>query len=580
MNIFHLVRCHIIDAIESIAQEMGLLIDTQKVTVEAPKDASHGDLASNAAMVCAKSFGITSRALAEKIGASLISKEDFVSFDIAGPGFLNLRLNPSLFHAEIFQILEQGIDYGSIQQKNQIAVLVEMVSANPTGPIHAGHGRNAILGDAIAALFEKTGYKVVREYYVNDAGGQVNHLARSVYLRYGELHGEKLPDNAFDGDLYPGDYVISIAQKIKDEFSDQFLHQDESVWLNVIRARAVADMMDLIRIDLEKLGVHIDSFRSERAVTGAGYIDKTLEVLTRRDDIYVGVLTPPKGHTVDDWEERPQTLFRSTKYGDDVDRALKKSDGSWTYFAGDLGYHYDKYDRGFTKMINIFGADHAGYVKRLSAAVKAMTNDEADFEIKVSQMVNFMENGLPVRMSKRAGNFITVSDVIERVGLDSTRFMMISRHNDMSLDFDFQKVIEQSRDNPIFYIQYAHARIHSVLRHASDIWPQLDLKAADLTLLIDHSEFEIIKLLSSWPRHIEVATQTREPHRLANFLYDLAGAFHALWNKGKENTALRFIDAQQPDVTLARLALLQATAFVIASGLTLFGITPVKELRS
>lgn len=583
MSLFTQTRQLIIDSLNTIAAAQGLgPLDSTKVTVEAPKDKTHGDLATNAAMVTAKAFGLPPRDVAALLCQQLGTHKRITNTAIAGPGFINLTLAPAVWQDELHTILTHGVHYGDSALGGGQRVMVEFVSANPTGPIHAGHGRNAILGDAIAALLQKVGFHVYREYYVNDAGGQVDALARSVHLRYREALGETLPDNAFDGDLYPGDYLISMGQKLATTYGHQFEKAPEAEWLPLFKQTAVAHMLDLIKADLALLGVNMDHYRSEVAVTQDGRVEEVLSLLEKRGDIYVGTLEKPKGHQVDDWEERPQTLFKATAYGDDVDRALKKSDGSWTYFAGDMGYHLDKFKRGFTYMVNVFGADHAGYVKRLTAAVNALTDGHAHFEIKVSQMVNFMDKGQPVRMSKREGTFITVRDVVERVGRDATRYMMISRHNDMALDFDFAKVVEQSRDNPIFYIQYAHARICSVMRHAQSQWPTAvkHIPQADLTLLQGEAELDMIKVLAQWPKQVEVAALVREPHRLANYLYDLAGAFHALWNKGRDNTHLRFIDPENENLTCARLALLKGVASVLQSGLTLFNITPLEELRA
>jgi arginyl-tRNA synthetase len=583
MSLFTQTRQLIIDSLNIIAGVQGLApVDTGKVTVEAPKDKTHGDLATNAAMVTAKAFGLPPRDVAALLCQQLGAHKNIIHTAIAGPGFINLTLAPTLWQDELQTILTQGVHYGDSALGGGQRVMVEFVSANPTGPIHAGHGRNAILGDAIAALLQKVGFHVYREYYVNDAGGQVDALARSVHLRYREALGETLPANAFEGDLYPGDYLVSMGQKLATAYGRQFENAPEAEWLPLFKQTAVAHMLELIQADLALLGVTMDHYRSEIAVTQDGRVEEVLTLLEKRGDIYAGTLEKPKGHQVDDWEERPQTLFKATAYGDDVDRALKKSDGSWTYFAGDMGYHLDKFKRGFTYMVNVFGADHAGYVKRLTAAVNALTDGHAHFEIKVSQMVNFMDQGQPVRMSKREGTFITVRDVIERVGRDATRYMMIFRHNDMALDFDFAKVVEQNRDNPIFYIQYAHARICSVMRHAQSQWPTAvkRILQADLTLLHDEAELDMIKVLAQWPKQVEIAALAREPHRLAHYLYDLAGAFHALWNKGRESTHLRFIDPANENLTSARLALLKGVANVLQSGLTLLNITPLEELRA
>jgi arginyl-tRNA synthetase len=584
MSVFNIFLGHISSVVSSLIQtaEVANQLDLKKITVEPTRDPLHGDLATNVAMILAKPLGQNPRQLAEKIVSDLKKIPDIEKLEIAGPGFINMTLTPRFWHNQLREVLERKERYGnSMLGKNEL-LNVEFVSVNPTGPLHTGHGRNAVLGDTIAALMQKVGYKVVREYYVNDAGGQVNALARSVYLRYLQALGQKISENDFTDDMYHGDYLVPAGEAFAKEFGKAWLDKTETEWLPFFRERSVAVMMSGIQKTLGKLGVMMDVYTSEKELVNAGRVEETLKILEEQGDVYQGVLNPPKGHVVDDWEERPQTLFKATAYGDDVDRALKKSDGSWTYFAGDIAYHVDKFRRGFKHMINVFGSDHSGYVKRVISAVKAVTQGQVDLEIKVCQMVNFLDNGVPVRMSKRAGTFITIDEVIDRVGKDATRFMMISRHQDMSIDFDFAKVVEQTKDNPIFYIQYAHARICSVLRHTQTIFPSINpdyLESAHIELLTDESELAMIKLIANWPRQIEVAALVREPHRLANFLYDLASQFHALWNKGKDNTHLRFIDPNQEELTKARLALIKCVAMVISSGLLLFGITPVQEMR-
>ena len=576
-----------LDHIKSIASDIasthGIAVpDTTKVVVEPTKDASHGDVATNAALVLAKPMGMNPRQLAELLCAKLSTLPEISTVVVAGPGFVNISFTNDFWVTQLHTLLRADTQYGRANIGANAAVNVEFVSANPTGPLHAGHGRNAVLGDAIASLLQFSGYNVTREYYINDAGGQVNALARSVYLRYIEVLGDTISDDDFKDGMYGGDYLVPVGKALAEQFGDTYRGQAENVWLEPFKEATVAIMMIDVKADLAAAGVIMDVYTSEKALVKAGLVDDTLAALEATDDVYVGVLAPPKGMIVDDWEERPQTLFRATKYGDDVDRPLKKSDGSWTYFAGDIAYHYDKHRRGFSNMINVFGADHAGYLKRLTAAVSAITQSKAAFEIKVSQMVNFMDNGIPIRMSKRAGTFITLKDVIDRVGKDATRYMMVSRHQDMSLDFDFAKVIEQSKDNPIFYIQYAHARIHSVLRHIMSVDATFStdtLNDAKLDLLTDEAELAMIKQLATWPRVIETAANAREPHRIANALYDIAAHFHSLWNKGKDNTSLRFIDANQPELTKARMALIWGVANILKSGLSLLGITAVEEMR-
>ena len=582
MNLFPLFHAHIVESIRALNLDNLLAADWhQKVTIELTRDPSHGDLATNVAMVLAKPLSQSPKELAQRIAVHLLNHSEVIKAEVAGPGFINLTLSLEFWRAQLPIILQQGTHYGASALGVGQKVNVEFVSTNPTGPMHAGHGRNAVLGDTIAALLSKVGYDVCREYYVNDAGGQINALARSVYVRYRQACGDTITDADFDADMYAADYLMPLAKKIFEQDGSKWLHQPQEAWLDHFRQISTEEMLNLIRQDLAALGVEMDVFTSEKVLVANDQVQKTLDLLQAKGDVYQGVLEPPKGHVIDDWEPRPQTLFRATAYGDDVDRPLCKSDGTWTYFAGDVAYHQDKLQRGFHHLVNIFGADHSGYVKRIQSAVKALTNSQKTVEIKVCQMVNFLENGTPVRMSKRAGTFITLKDVVERVGKNATRYMMVSRHQDMPIDFDFTKVIEHNRDNPIFYIQYAHARIQSVLRHSREIFPNLSLQNTSLPLhlLIDDHELAMIKILTNWPRQVEVAAQTREPHRVANFLYDVASTFHGLWNKGKDHTHLRFIDPRNSEQTQARLALITATAAVIASGLELLGITPVQEMK-
>jgi arginyl-tRNA synthetase len=506
--------------------------------------------------------------LAEIIAASLRQLPEVTHVEIAGPGFINITLKPDFWQRQLLTILQTGTAYGNSDIGGKQKVNVEYVSANPTGPMHTGHGRNAVLGDAIASLLQKVGYEVCREYYINDAGGQIDALARSVYLRYKE-------------GMYGADYLVPAGQELATLKGDVWIGKPESEWIEEIRQFSVQAMMALIRQDLDALGVHMDVFTSEKHLVDGGGVEKVLKVLEEKGDLYVGTLERPKGHDVEDWEPRPQTLFRATAYGDDVDRPLKKSDGSWTYFASDIAYHFDKFQRGFTQMIDVLGADHGGYVKRIQAATAAVTGGQGHAEVKTCQMVNFMENGVPIKMSKRAGTFIKLRDVTDRVGKDVTRFIMLTRRHDMGIDFDFAKVVEQTRDNPVFYVQYAHARVCSVLRHGLTLLPDAldDLPIINVSLLTDESELEMIKLLANWPRQVEVAALIREPHRIAYFLHDVAAAFHVLWNKGKDQTHLRFIDTNDHPMTIARLALVKGVATVIASGLNLFGITPLEEMR-
>ncbi|MBP9752854.1 MAG: arginine--tRNA ligase [Proteobacteria bacterium] len=554
------------------------VFDFSKCIVEPTKDQNHGDLATNCAMVLSSSIKMAPKQFAEKIVSTLKKDPDISDISIAGPGFINVTFKKEVWERELKTILTLKDSFGESKAFQNKTVNVEFVSANPTGPLHAGHGRNAILGDVVASLLKKVGYTVVREYYINDAGGQVEVLAESAYLRYLEACGKQVNPEDFSG-KYPGDYLIPVAQKLKDLYNDQFVNQDKSAWGPAFKQKTIELMLEAIQSDLQSLGVEMDVYTSEKNLAEKGLIDTVLNVLTEKGDIYQGVLDKPKGHEIEDWEERPQTLFKSTEYGDDTDRALQKSDGSWTYFAGDLAYHYFKLNRKFDRLINIFGADHVGYITRLKAGVFALSNKDITFDIKSSQMVNFLDNGVPVRMSKRAGTFVTLRDVIDRVGKDATRFMMVSRHQDMPIDFDFVKVIEESKDNPIFYIQYANARIHSVLRHATQLGYPSEFDCFNFSYLKEDAELNIIKQLSLWPRTIDIAVKNLEPHRIANYLYQLASSFHSLWNLGKEDTTLRFIDEKNKDQTFVRLALISAVAIIIESGLKLLGITPLKEMR-
>ncbi len=562
--------------IENCLEEIIPGASLEKVVLEPAKDQTHGDLASNAAMVCAKAAGMSPRDLAHKLIEKIEEHPAIANAAIAGPGFINLTLHQSILRFELTRILSSNHKYGNSNMGADKKAHVEYVSTNPTGPMHIGHGRNAVLGDTIASLLEKVGYKVTREYYVNDAGGQTIALGRSAYMRYLQALGQTISEADFDVDMYKGDYLIPVGQKLAEVYGDSLLDKPETEWLEPVRLFTIDAMMDYIRADLKLLNIVME-YASEAAITKEGWVDKSLKLLKIKGDVYQGVLEKPKGHQVDDWEERPQVLFKATAYGDDIDRALKKSDETWTYFAGDVGYHYHKISRNYDLLVNILGFDHVGYVKRLTSAVKALKAD-LPYVIKTCQMVNFVDNGQPVRMSKRAGNFITINQLVERVGKDVVRYMMVSRHQDMIIDFDFTQVVEQSKDNPLFYIQYANARIHSVLRHAAEVFKDIDQNPS-LESLVDEAELSLIKCLVQWPRVVSSAAYHLEPHRIANYLYDLAGMFHSLWNKGKENTQLRFIDEKSPTKTADRLALLRSTALIITEGLDLLGITPVEEMR-
>jgi len=585
MNIFKEFEGVVRAAVDSLAAEGALPkgLDLSRVTVEPPREASHGDLATNAAMVLARSAGLAPRALAERLVPKFAARPEVVSAEVAGPGFINLRLADAFWQAQVPVILKAGESYGASDLGRGEKVNVEYVSANPTGPLHVGHGRGTVFGDALAALLERMGYSVTREYYVNDAGAQVDLLARSVYLRYLEALGEdvgEVPDG-----LYPGEYLIPVGEAIAQTDGAEWLEAVEEDWLTEFRERAIGHMMDLIREDLGSLGVHHAVFSSELRLIEAGKVAHAFDLLERRGFLYTGVLEAPKGKAPpDDWEPRAQLLFRAAQFGDDTDRPLRKSDGSWTYFAADIAYHLDKYERGFRTMIDVWGADHGGYVKRMKAAVAALTDGQAELDIKICQLVNLLEGGEPVKMSKRAGRFVTLREVVDAVGKDVVRFIMLTRKNDAPLDFDLVKVLEQSKENPVFYVQYAHARVCSVLRHVADDMPTLDcapesLRRAPVDRLADSSELALIRALAAWPRTLEGAALAHEPHRIAFYLYDLASAFHLLWNRGKEDRALRFIVTHDPPLTTARVALISAVATVIASGLRLMGVEPVEEMR-
>jgi len=584
MNLFahfrDVVAAEVVALAEAGALPAGL--DLGRIAVEPPRDPAHGDLSTNAAMVLAKPAGKNPRELAQQLADRLSAHPEITSAEVAGPGFLNLRLVDAFWHARLAEILRVGPAYGDSKMGQGRRINVEYVSTNPTGPLHVGHGRGAVVGDALAALLEKAGFSVCREYYINDAGAQVDTLARSAFLRYREALGERI--DAIPEGYYPGEYLIETGRRLAERDGKKWLGRPESEWLGPVRDFATAEMMRLIHDDLAALGVHQEVFSSERALVAAGAIEKALAALEADGLIYTGVLEPPKGKLPEDWEPRPQTLFRSTRFGDDVDRPLRKSDGSWTYFAADIAYHMDKYRRGFAEMIDVWGADHGGYVKRMQAAVKALTRGEGALDVKLCQLVNLFDKGQPVRMSKRAGTFITLREVVDEVGKNVFRFIMLTRRNDQALDFDFAKVTEQSKDNPVFYVQYAHARAASVLRLAREQFsaPELaseSLADSRLPRLAAQEELGLIKRLASWPRLVESAVETHEPHRIAFYLQDLAAEFHMLWNKGKEDPSLRFLIADEPELTKARLALVQGIKHVIASGLRVFGVEPVEEMR-
>ncbi|MCT8997115.1 arginine--tRNA ligase [Chelativorans intermedius] len=585
MNIFADFSDRIVKAVERLGLKPrdGGTLDLRRVTVEPPRDPSHGDLATNAAMVLSKAVGENPRALGERLAAALAEDPDVAEASVAGPGFVNLRLADGFWQARLGEMLDMGTDYGRSQMGAGQKVNVEYVSANPTGPMHVGHCRGAVVGDALANLLAFAGYDVTREYYINDAGAQIDVLARSVLVRYREALGETV--SAIPEGLYPGDYLKPVGAALAEEFGTRLLEMPEAERLEIVKERAIDAMMAMIREDLAALNVHHDVFFSERSLHAGngGKIRSAINDLTMKGHVYKGKLPPPKGQVPEDWEDREQTLFRSTQVGDDIDRPLIKSDGSFTYFAADVAYMKDKYARGFEHLIYVLGADHGGYVKRLEALARAISDGRLKLTVLLCQLVKLYRGGEPVRMSKRAGEFVTLRDVIDEVGRDPVRFMMLYRKSDAPLDFDFAKVTEQSKDNPVFYVQYASARCHSVFRQAREQLGIERLERADLRahldLLTDEGEIALIRKLAEYPRLVESAAQALEPHRLAFYLYDLASQFHAQWNRGTETPALRFVKVNDPELTRARLGLVQAVCDVVTSGLTLVGAEAPAEMR-
>jgi arginyl-tRNA synthetase len=586
MDVFAGFHGHVLAAVQQLKHD-GVVpheASIEGITLEPPKDPSHGDLATNAAMVLAKAAGRKPRELAERI-APLLASDPFVDkVEIAGPGFINLTLAHAFWPSVLRMVLEQGESYGRSAIGKGEAVNIEYVSANPTGPMHVGHTRGAVFGDALSNLLAFTGSAVTREYYINDAGAQVDLLARSVYLRYREALGEDIGE--IPEGFYPGDYLKPVGQELAAEHGNELLNMPEAKWLPIVRAAALKAMLALIEDDLLALGIRHDVFFSERSLTEGprDEIAETINDLKTRGLIYDGRLPPPKGKVDEDWEDREQLLFRSTEFGDDSDRPLVKSDGSYAYFAGDIAYHRDKFKRGFKSMIDVFGADHSGHVRRMQAAVAALTGGQAKLDIKICQLVRLFRGGEPVKMSKRAGTFVTLREVVDEVGQGPVRFMMLYRKNDAPLDFDFAKVTEQSRDNPVFYVQYAHARASSVLRNVREAFPDLDLEegalaGSDLNLLTDEAEVALIRRIAQFPRLIEAAALAHEPHRVGFYLYDLAGDFHGLWNRGKDLPQLRFIYESDRELTRARVALVAATKRVLASGLGILGVHAMHELH-
>jgi len=592
MNIFATLKTRIEAVIGDLAAE-GLLpqgLDTSKVSAEPPRESSHGDVATNAAMVLAKPAGKPPKELATLLVERLKKVADVTDASVAGPGFINLKLADEIWRSALRDVLAAGPSYGDGHTGQGEKINVEYVSANPTGPMHVGHARGAVVGDALARLLAKAGFAVTKEYYINDAGGQVDHVARALRMRYLQALG-KITEADVQAALarkeimYGGDYLVPVAEALVKRDGDKWASvEDDKVWIPVLRDFTVAYMMEMVKEDLAALGVQHDIFSSEKALVNAGKVDDALKFLADAGLTYTGVLEPPKGKTPDDWEPRPQLLFKATDFGDEVDRPVKKSDGSWTYFAGDIAYHKDKVDRGYNNLVNVWGADHGGYVKRVQAALKALTANKGALDVQLCQMVRVLNNGEPVKMSKRAGTFVTLRDLIDEVGKDVVRFIMLTRKNDAPLDFDYAKVMEKSRENPVFYVQYAHARGRSVFRHAKEMFPSADLSdaglaKADLTRLKDPDEIGVLRALANWPRTVEGAALTHEPHRLATYMYDLAAQFHGLWNKGNDAVELRFLQADDQNVSLARLALVRGVGLVIASGLAVFGVEPVEEMR-
>ncbi len=570
------------------AAELGGGIDLSRVVVEPPKDPTHGDMATNAAMVLAKEARTKPRDLAERIASRLRTDDLIASVDVAGPGFINLTLKVSVWADTLRAVLREGNAYGQSAIGAAEKVNVEYVSANPTGPMHVGHCRGAVFGDALASLLQFAGFDVTREYYINDAGAQVDVLARSAFLRYREALGENIGE--IPEGLYPGDYLKPVGQALSAEYAKKLLAMSESEWLPIVRTRAIAMMMEAIKGDLAALNIRHDVFFSERSLVGSGdnRVARTIDFLRSKGDVYEGRLPPPKGAPVDDYEDREQTLFRATAYGDDVDRPLLKSDGSYTYFASDIAYHKNKFDRGFRNLVDVWGADHGGYIKRVEAAIRAVTSDQAALDVKIVQLVKLLRNGEPVKMSKRSGDFVTLREVVDEVGKDAVRFMMLYRKNDAVLDFDLAKVIEQSRENPVFYVQYGHARGHSVFRNARETVPDLPEDAAGraafladaaLDRLTDTAELDLLRRLALYPRTVEAAASAHEPHRIAFYLYDLASEFHTLWTRGRDLPYLRFIINNDAEITKARLALVQGVVSVLASGLAVLGVDAPDEMR-
>lgn len=581
MNIFSAFRERVITAVEGLQLETrdGGALETARVNVEPPRDPSHGDIATNAAMVIAKQVGENPRVLAEKIASALEQDADIVETSIAGPGFVNLRISNEFWLAQLKLMASETVEYGRSDIGGGKKVNVEFVSANPTGPMHVGHCRGAVIGDTLANLMKFAGFDVVKEYYINDAGVQIDVLARSVMLRYREALGEVIGD--MPEGLYPGDYLVPLGEALAKQYGETLKEKSEEEALAIIKDAAIDAMMALIREDLAALNVHHDVFFSERTVhdDNGAKIKAALNDMTLKGHVYRGTLPPPKGQLPDDWEDREQVLFRSTEVGDDIDRPLVKSDGSYTYFAADVAYFVDKFERGFEEMIFVLGADHGGYVKRMEALARAVSDGTVDLTVLLCQLVKLLRNGEPVKMSKRAGQFVTLRDVVDEVGRDPVRFMMVYRKSSEPLDFDFAKVTEQSKDNPVFYVQYASARCYSVFRQAREQIPGISADLELLHMLDDESEIALVRKLAEFPRIVESAAMAQEPHRVAFYLYELANSFHGHWNKGNDNEHLRFVKVNNPQLTSARLGLVQGVLNVLRSGLGILGVDSPEEMR-
>ena len=584
MNVFKKIENDVKNIIVELQNEnllpASVIID--RVEATPTRDAAHGDVATNVAMVLGAQIGKNPKEIAALFVGRLQAMEWIHKVEIAGAGFINMTLSPKVWQSAVLDIIEEGRGYGNSNIGNGKRVNVEYVSANPTGPMHVGHGRGAVFGDALSTLLVKAGYDVTREYYINDAGAQVDKLAESVFLRYKQVCGEEF--NGIPEGFYPGEYLVPVAEALHRVHAESLLKQERAQWLPIIRDYTIEAVMEMVKDDLAVIGIKHDVFTSERAITEAGEVEDAMNILSKKGLLYEGVLEPPKGKTPDDWEPRPQTLFKSTEFGDDSDRPVKKSDGSWTYFAPDIAYHYDKCKRRFDWLINVFGADHGGYVKRLKAAVSALSDNQVMIDVKLCQLVKFLRDGEPAKMSKRAGTFVTVREVVEEVGRDVFRFIMLTRKNDAPLDFDFAKVTEQSKDNPVFYVQYAHARARSIRRNAAAEMPQaMEFAKLPTKEILEHlshpEEIALIRLMCSWPRMVESAAVSLEPHRIAFYLQDLAAAFHGLWNQGNGDSGLRFIIKDNIKLTAARVALAHGLSLVLASGLMVLGVEPVEEMR-